>query len=114
MARMTNDQKLAAATDRFIKRHVTHEDVPEAKIEQFYNGIAEKYHWWQRKFKSQYSGDPDRIYIRDGECFFIEFKRKGKKPTQKQLEIHEELRMQGMTVWVIDHIDALLAEVIFL
>lgn len=48
---------------------------------------------------------PDRLFITaNGEVFFIEFKRKGKKPTEAQEVEIAKLRKQGATVYVVDNV----------
>lgn len=42
---------------------------------------------------------PDRIVLPgSGTCFFIEFKKPGKKPTEKQAAEHKKLRARGYQV----------------
>lgn len=49
---------------------------------------------------------PDRLMITPkGRCFFIEFKRKGQKPTAAQEREHQRLYDHGVNVFVIDNID---------
>ena len=48
---------------------------------------------------------PDRIFLPGkGQCFFIEFKRLGKKPTEGQYREHTRLREDGYEVYVVDNI----------
>lgn len=48
---------------------------------------------------------PDRFLInRKGHPFFIEFKRRGEKPTPAQYREHDRLRKHGQHVYVIDNI----------
>lgn len=49
---------------------------------------------------------PDRLFIMPGGkgCFFIEFKRKGQKPTDAQQAEIEKIRAQGTTVLVVDSV----------
>lgn len=50
---------------------------------------------------------PDRIFImQTGFIFFIEFKRKGEKPTVLQYREHERITAQGALVYVVDEIKA--------
>jgi hypothetical protein len=70
---------------------------------------------WRKKIEAEgglllkwtspgYTGVPDRIKITPGGVIsFIEFKAPGKKPTPRQLRVHEILRSLGCTVEVIDH-----------
>ena len=49
---------------------------------------------------------PDRVFFgREGSMFFIEFKRKGAKPTVLQLREHEKLKARGFRVYVCDSVD---------
>jgi hypothetical protein len=50
---------------------------------------------------------PDRLFILpSGRMFFCEFKREGQKPTPPQEREHHRLRQHGVSVWVIDNVDA--------
>lgn len=49
---------------------------------------------------------PDRLFIKNGRVFFIEFKRGGQKPTDAQEREHHRLRQQAINVFVIDNVDA--------
>ena len=52
-------------------------------------------------------GWPDRCFFGPlGLHFFVEFKRPGKKPTPKQVEMIEELQNKGHEVWVIDDVES--------
>lgn len=49
---------------------------------------------------------PDRLFVTAaGHVFWIEFKRKGKKPTPAQEVEIKKLRDQGATVYVVDNVD---------
>lgn len=49
---------------------------------------------------------PDRIYISPkGTVVFVEFKREGQKPTPPQEREHHRLRMQNVSVFVIDNVE---------
>lgn len=51
-------------------------------------------------------GLPDRMFInKSGKIYFIEFKRKGKKPTEMQLFIHRKLQGHNCNVFVVDDVD---------
>lgn len=50
-------------------------------------------------------GIPDRIFMRKGECFFIEFKKKGKKLTYAQRSMKRTLECKACPVYVIDNVD---------
>jgi hypothetical protein len=50
---------------------------------------------------------PDRLFILpSGRMFFCEFKRGGQKPTIPQEREIWRLRAYGVSVWVIDNVDA--------
>jgi hypothetical protein len=50
---------------------------------------------------------PDRLFILlGGNIFFVEFKRRGQKPTAAQTVEIEKIRKQGVQVYVIDDVDA--------
>ena len=76
----------------------------EKKIEQRICEYAIKqYGWLVMKFSSpQMRSVPDRIFIRNGHVFFIEFKSNGKKPTNAQRFIHRKIESAGISVIVID------------
>lgn len=51
------------------------------------------------------SAVPDRLMIApDGRVWFIEFKRKGQKPTAAQEREHMRLTQQNVTVFVVDSV----------
>ena len=81
-----------------MDKHALEKDL-EAKA----NRYAEKFGWWQRKFKSPgRRSAPDRIYARNGRVFFVEYKRYGKSPTELQAREHKKMRQAGLTVYVCD------------
>ena len=58
------------------------------------------------KFVSpNYRGVPDRIFIRAGKVFFIEFKTPGKKQTELQLKMTKDIQSQGLNVYICDDVD---------
>ena len=86
----------------------------EKDVEEKWCKVARSHGWKAYKFSSPgNSSVPDRMFIRDGFVFFIEFKRPGGTATDNQLEEHKELRRKGMLVWVIDYFDKEFAEWIF-
>lgn len=86
----------------------------EKEVEKKWCDVAKRFGWKAYKFSSPgNSSVPDRMFIRNGFVFFIEFKRPGKTATENQLEEHKVLREQGMLVWVIDYFDKEFAEWIF-
>jgi hypothetical protein len=59
--------------------------------------------WWCAKFSSPMQrGVPDYIMIKDGVVLFVEFKKPGGVPTKLQMYKHEEMRVHGADVTVID------------
>lgn len=86
----------------------------EKDVEEKWCKVARSHGWKAYKFSSPgNSSVPDRMFIRDGFVFFIEFKRPGGTATDNQLEEHKELRRKGMLVWVIDYFDKEFADWIF-
>lgn len=49
-------------------------------------------------------GVPDRMFLKNGFTFFIEFKSPGKKPTSVQLRQHRKLQDQGFIVSIVDNV----------
>lgn len=48
---------------------------------------------------------PDRLFVLPGgRVFFIEFKRKGQRPTPPQTREHARLHAHGVTVCVVDNV----------
>lgn len=86
----------------------------EKEVEKKWCDTAKRFGWKAYKFSSPgNSSVPDRMFIRNGFVFFIEFKRPGGVATPNQLEEHKEMREKGMLVWVIDYFDKEFAEWIF-
>jgi len=73
----------------------------EKKLEKRCADIAKANGWYTRKWSSPSSrGVPDRIFIRDGDVKFIEFKAFGKKPTKLQTyEMHMINKKGGDVHW---------------
>lgn len=108
------DKSLQARKKRFVEKY-DGTNPAESKIEARWNKIAKLHRWTPYKFTSpQRRGVPDRFYCRDGEVFFIEFKRLGLPLSPTQVLEHEKLKNAGMTVLIIDVIDDQLAHAIFL
>lgn len=51
-------------------------------------------------------GCPDRVLMFPGECVWVELKAPGKKPEPHQEREHERMRQAGLTVVVVDSMDA--------
>ncbi len=79
------------------------EKVIEKKVCEY----AKKHGVLQFKLTSpSFVGLPDRVFInKSGKIYLIEFKRKGKKPTEIQLFIHRKLQAHSCNVCVIDDVD---------
>lgn len=78
----------------------------ESEIEKKVVEYAEAKGWLVYKFVSPAQrGVPDRIFIRGGEIFFIEFKAPGKKPTKLQDKIFSKIRDELFEVYVIDDVE---------
>jgi len=74
----------------------------EKVIEAAGNRHAKKLGWLERKFKAPgRRSAPDRIYMKNGHSFFIEYKRdENEEATPLQKEEHKRLRKAGMSVYV--------------
>ena len=60
----------------------------EKKLEKRCCDVAKANGWYTRKFSSPSNrGVPDRIFIKDGDVVFMEFKAPGNEPTE--LQSHE-------------------------
>ena len=77
----------------------------ELKIEATVCRYAKTLGWETYKWVSPNNrGVPDRIFIRQGQVVFIEFKAPGKAPTVLQQKIIARLVNAGVDVHVIDDI----------
>lgn len=54
---------------------------------------------------ASFAGFPDRMMLRYGQVFFIEFKQEGKKATRRQRYVHRILRKHFFKVYVVDNIE---------
>lgn len=80
--------------------------ISESRIESVVCQHAKKLGWLVYKFTSPgHRGVPDRVFFRNGETVFIEFKRKGGKLTALQASCLVKLKNQKFTCLVIDDID---------
>lgn len=78
----------------------------EKKIEKRCCDVARANGWYTRKFSSPSNrGVPDRIFIKDGDVWFVEFKAPGNTPTKLQLHEMRELKDHGANVFWLDNID---------
>ena len=79
--------------------------ISEQNIEMNVSKYACNTGWWTRKFTSpSNSGVPDRIFIKNGLVFFIEFKATGEKLRPLQVEIIKQMVVKGAIVHVVDDI----------
>jgi hypothetical protein len=76
----------------------------EKVIEKLLVDTVEEHKGWAIKMICTFiSGLPDRlILLPGGIIFFAELKSTGKKPSPRQLIVHEALRRLGFKVYVID------------
>jgi len=83
------------------------DDPLEKVIEREVGAYAKSRGWYVSKWKSENNrGVLDKIFInKHGLVLFIEFKRKGKKPTELQTECIDELEKRDCLTRVIDDID---------
>lgn len=65
---------------------------------------AERRGWFHRKYKGPgRRSHPDRLFIFRSLVIFVEFKRRGKEPTELQWKEHRKMRAHGAdVVWVDD------------
>ena len=80
-------------------------DLLEAEIQSACIDYARRQGAYARKFSSPANRSvPDYIITFDGSTWYVEFKKKGKQPTEAQLKEHALIRGAGGIVWVIDDI----------
>lgn len=78
----------------------------ESSIELRVNRYAKKLGWLVYKFVSpNQRGVPDRMYIKDGKMFFIEFKAPGKLLTPLQLVHRKQITAEGFMVFTVSSVD---------
>jgi len=78
----------------------------ERYIERSVCDYAESLGWLVYKFVSPHNrGVPDRIFLKDNEAFFIEFKSPGGKMSALQKHHAKKLHGTNFDVYVIDNID---------
>ena len=79
----------------------------ESLIERKCSKWAKEQGWLTYKFTSPNNRSvPDRIYIKDGNVVFVEFKAPGKTPTRLQNRTIKSMREHGVTTIVIDNVEA--------
>lgn len=96
---------LPADDGKRFKRTAAELDARESSIETRAKRYAKSIGYWVRKFKTPGKRSaPDDIFKHPyGEVLFLEFKARGKEPTELQLEEHAAMRAVGLTVYVVDN-----------
>jgi len=78
----------------------------ESKIEKAVCDYAKTWGWVNFKFSSPgQRAVPDRIFMKDGFTFFIEFKATGKTLTKLQERMATKFNLNGFAVHEIDNIE---------
>ena len=78
----------------------------ESDIEKFVCNFAKDKNWLVYKFVSPgCRGVPDRIFMKDGEMFFVEFKQPGGKLSALQHRRIKDIAAAGFHVYVIANIE---------
>lgn len=78
----------------------------ESKIEKKVCEYARLKGWWVWKLTILgWAGIPDRMLLKHGKVFFIEFKAPGEKPRKLQHAMIGKLKMNGFDAYVIDDIE---------
>lgn len=78
----------------------------ESTIERQVTDYAKSQGWLSYKLNGQHDrGKPDRVYIKNGNVIFIEFKAEGKKPTKIQTRTIDKLTQYGFGVHVVDCVE---------
>jgi hypothetical protein len=88
-----------------MKEKLEHKSPLEKEIEQAFCKRAIKKGWLPIKLlQTNWNGIPDRMFLKDGKVFFVEFKRYGKIPTPLQAHRIKTLRKLKFHVLVIDRL----------
>lgn len=78
----------------------------ESEIEKKVSEYAKAKGWLVYKFVSPAQrAVPDRVFIRGGDIYFVEFKAPGKKPTKLQDKIFSKIRGELFEVYIIDNVE---------
>lgn len=86
------------------KKHYTDNNQLESKLQRDCGKLAEAAGYLPFKFESPGNPNvPDCVFVGHGRVFFVEFKRRGKKPRPLQLVMIEVMRNSGAEVHVIDN-----------
>jgi hypothetical protein len=78
----------------------------EKKLEKRCSDVARANGWWTRKFSSPSNrGVPDRIFLKEGVVWFVEFKAPGNDPTKLQQHEIDLIHQHGGKVFWTDNVD---------
>lgn len=81
-------------------------DPLERDIEDACGRWAKARGWFHRKYKGPgRRSHPDRLFIRNTVCVWIEFKRKGKEPTELQWQEINAMKAAGANVYWTDNLE---------
>ena len=84
----------------------------ESRIEKTSRLLAEKRGWFQVKIeRSSVNGFPDRLFIKNGNTIYVEFKNDAGKLRPEQERVIDTMRKHGASVYVISTLEE--ADVIF-
>lgn len=84
----------------------------ESRIEKTSRLIAEKNGWFQVKIeRTSINGFPDRLFIRNGQTVYVEFKNSAGRLSLEQQRVIDTMREHGAVVYVISSVEE--ANVIF-
>lgn len=78
----------------------------EKKLEKRCTDVSKANGWYTTKLSSpSHRGVPDRIFIREGNVVFVEFKAPGNHPTKLQAHTIDQMQDHGALVYVVDTIE---------
>lgn len=78
----------------------------ESKIERDGTTYARSLGWLPFKFVSPSQvGVPDKLFLRDGVCVFVEFKAPDGVISKIQMAIHRMMRTHGFPVYIVSSIE---------
>ena len=67
---------------------------------------ARAHGWWVHKFRSPgHNASPDDVFAKNGVVLWVEFKRPGKRPTEMQQKVINEMLAAGLDVVWVDNIE---------
>ena len=78
----------------------------ESRIEKTSRLLAEKRGWFQVKIeRTSVNGFPDRLFIKNGNTIYVEFKNDAGKLRPEQERVIETMRSHGTKVYVVSTLD---------